>query len=115
MRGEIREVQLNRLVKDDSRIISQSGTGEGDPVTPGSIEASVLDVLESVSGTSEVQENPDVALFDEHILDSFDLMCVVIELADTFHVEISPAEVEREAWSTPRKIIDYMKRRIAKP
>src|SRR5579864_9271925 len=97
MGGEIREEQLIHLAKDDSRIVSESDTSESDPVTFRSIEAGVLNVLESVSGTSEVQKNPDVELFDDHILDSFDLMCVVIELADTFHVEISPAEVEREA------------------
>ncbi len=78
-----------------------------------SIEGSVLNILERVSGTSEVRDNPDLELFDQQILDSFDLMCVIVELSDTLHVEISPAEVEREEWSTPRKIVAYVQNHIA--
>ena len=77
-----------------------------------SLENAVLDILETVSETSEVRENLDVALFDRHLIDSFDMMQVIVELADRLGIEISPAEVERETWSTPRRIIAYLQKRI---
>lgn len=77
-----------------------------------SIESHVLSVLENVSGSHQVRENLDIALFDQHILDSFDMMEVIVQLSDALEVEISPAEVERETWSTPRKIVAYLQNRV---
>ncbi len=77
-----------------------------------SVENVVLDILEDISGTRQVRENQDIELFDQHILDSFDMMRVIIELSDALHIEISPAEVERDAWSTPRKIIANVQTRV---
>ncbi len=77
-----------------------------------SLEDCILTILERVSGTSEVRANLDIALFDAHILDSFDVMSVIVELSDALNVDISPAEVERSAWATPRKIIAYMQNRL---
>ncbi len=76
------------------------------------IEINVLNILEDITGTSQVRETLDIALFDEHLLDSFDLMRVILEVSDALHMEISPAEVNREAWATPRKIIAYLQNRL---
>ncbi len=74
----------------------------------------VLDILETIGRTRQVRENLDMNLFDQHILDSFDMMQVIIELSDALHIEISPAEVERDAWSTPRKIIAQVQQRLGR-
>jgi D-alanine--poly(phosphoribitol) ligase subunit 2 len=79
-----------------------------------SIENTVLDILERITEKTELRENPDVALFDEHILDSFDLMLLIAELSEAFEVEISPAEVDRAAWATPRKIVAYLQARLGR-
>ncbi len=76
------------------------------------IESTVLDILERVSGTTLVRENPDLALFDKHIIDSFDVMMIIVELSDALQIEISPSEIEHEAWSTPRKIIVFLQDRV---
>ncbi len=78
-----------------------------------SVENVVLDILEQVGGTRQVRDDLDLALFDQHILDSFDMMQVIFELSDALQIEISPAEVEREAWSTPRTIIANVQQRLA--
>jgi D-alanine--poly(phosphoribitol) ligase subunit 2 len=98
-------------VQVDCRTVPSSDYEESVPVMTPTIENSVLNILESISGNSMVRENLDIALFEQDILDSFDLMSVIIELSDTLHVEISPAEVEREAWSTPRKIVAFVENR----
>ena len=71
-----------------------------------------MDVLERVTDTDQVRRNPDLALFDQGILDSFGMVELMVELSEAFGVEISPAEVEREEWASPRKITDYMVKRV---
>jgi D-alanine--poly(phosphoribitol) ligase subunit 2 len=72
----------------------------------------VLNVLAGVSEIEGVRLDPDVRLYDVQILDSMTTVKLIIAFASEFGVEISPAELDREEWATPRKIISYMERRI---
>ncbi len=83
-----------------------------DAAVPHAIDTTVLNILEAVAGARQVRANLDVALFDQHLLDSFDMMCVIFELSRAFQVEISQGEVDREAWATPRQIIGYLEIRL---
>ena len=73
-----------------------------------STAAKVMDVLERMAGTDQVRQDPDLALFDQGILDSFGMVELMVTLSEAFAVEISPAEIEREQWASPRKSIAYM-------
>jgi D-alanine--poly(phosphoribitol) ligase subunit 2 len=73
----------------------------------------VLSVLSTVLESDEVVHNPDLALYDLQLLDSLKTVELIVSLAERFQVDISPAEVERQQWATPRKIIAYMERRLA--
>ncbi len=72
----------------------------------------VLSILEQVTGTDQVRRNPDLALFDLDILDSLGTVELIVALSEKFGVEISPAEIERQQWASPRKIIAYMEERV---
>jgi D-alanine--poly(phosphoribitol) ligase subunit 2 len=72
----------------------------------------VLNILERVTGTDQVRRNPDLALFDLDILDSLGTVELIVALSEKFGVEISPAEIERQQWASPRKIIAYMEERV---
>jgi D-alanine--poly(phosphoribitol) ligase subunit 2 len=72
----------------------------------------VLTILERVTGTDQVRRNLDLALFDLDILDSLGTVELIVALAEKFGVEISPAEIERQQWASPRKIIAYMEGRV---
>ena len=37
---------------------------------------------------------------------------LIIAFSTEFGVEISPAELDREEWATPRKIISYIERKL---
>ena len=55
--------------------------------------------------------NPDLALYDLQILDSMKTVELLVALSRDVGVEISPADFEREAWATPRKLVeDVLKR-----
>jgi D-alanine--poly(phosphoribitol) ligase subunit 2 len=72
----------------------------------------VLTILERVTGTDQVRHNLDLALFDLDILDSLGTVELIVALSEKFGVEISPAEIERQQWANPRKIIAYMEGRV---
>jgi D-alanine--poly(phosphoribitol) ligase subunit 2 len=72
----------------------------------------VLNVLADVSEIEDVRHEPDVRLYDVQILDSMKTVTLIIAFASEFGVEISPAELDREEWATPRKIVAYMERRV---
>jgi D-alanine--poly(phosphoribitol) ligase subunit 2 len=73
----------------------------------------VLNVLSTVVESDEVVRNPDLPLYDLQLLDSLKTVELIVSLAERFQVDISPAEVERQQWATPRKIIAYMEQRLA--
>ncbi len=74
--------------------------------------ADVMSILERVTGTDQVRRNPDLALFDLDMLDSLGTVELIVALSEKFGVEISPAEIERQQWASPRKIIAYMEERV---
>jgi D-alanine--poly(phosphoribitol) ligase subunit 2 len=72
----------------------------------------VIDILEEITGTDQMRRDLNLALFDLDILDSLGTVQLIVALSDKFGVEISPAELEREQWATPRKIIAYVEERV---
>jgi D-alanine--poly(phosphoribitol) ligase subunit 2 len=72
----------------------------------------ILDVLARVAEADEVRSNPDLALYDLQVLDSMKTVELIVELGQETGVEISPAEFDREAWATPRKLVEDVQRRL---
>jgi D-alanine--poly(phosphoribitol) ligase subunit 2 len=73
----------------------------------------ILTVLAEVAETDEVRTSQDLALYDLQILDSMKTVQLIVALGQELGVEISPAEFEREAWATPRKLVEDIQRRLA--
>jgi D-alanine--poly(phosphoribitol) ligase subunit 2 len=78
-----------------------------------SVAQQVLSLLARVVESDEVASEPDLPLFDLHILDSLRTVELIVGLNQEFGVEIAPAEFEREQWATPRKIVAYMEGRLS--
>jgi D-alanine--poly(phosphoribitol) ligase subunit 2 len=77
-----------------------------------SVEDKVISILASIVETREVEANPELELFDLGVLDSLKTVELMVALSEEFGVDISPAEFEREQWSTPRRIIAYVTSRL---
>lgn len=73
----------------------------------------ILDVLASVTETDEVRTQLDLALYDLQVLDSMKTVELIVALGREVGVEVSPAEFDREAWATPRKLVEDVQRRLA--
>ena len=75
-------------------------------------EEIVLRHLEIITGTDEVRKNLDIDLFGEHVLDSFGSVELIIALSESLGIELSPGQVDRQTWSTPRGIIADIEARL---
>jgi D-alanine--poly(phosphoribitol) ligase subunit 2 len=77
-----------------------------------STSAIVLDELARITESEEVRQNLDLELFDEAVLDSLGMVELIVALGELFHLDISPAQVDRKMWATPRKIIADIETRL---
>jgi D-alanine--poly(phosphoribitol) ligase subunit 2 len=74
----------------------------------------VLSVLGRVTDSEEVADDPDLPLYDLQVLDSLRTVELMVALSEQFQVELSPAELERQQWATPRKIIAFMEQKVGR-
>ena len=72
----------------------------------------ILTVLTEIAETDEVRTNPDLALYNLQVLDSMKTVQLIVALGQEMGVEVSPAEFDREAWATPRQLVDDVLRRL---
>ena len=63
----------------------------------------VLDLLTEVAETNVIKENPDVELFEEGIIDSFQTVGLLLEIQN--NIEVSIMDFDRDEWATPNKIV----------
>jgi D-alanine--poly(phosphoribitol) ligase subunit 2 len=77
-----------------------------------SVAEHVLSALETVTRTSEVRHDLDVELFELDLLDSLGIVELIVLLSDELGLDLSPAEIERAEWATPRKIVSYVEGRV---
>ncbi len=72
----------------------------------------ILSVIAEVAESDEVRQNPDLRLYDLDILDSFKTVELIVAFSERLGIEVSPAELEREQWATPSKIVAFMEDRL---
>ena len=73
----------------------------------------VLEVLADVLNTREVLDAPDLRLYELGLLDSMGTVELILALSERFGIEISPADIDRERWASPRQIAEDIERRVA--
>lgn len=65
----------------------------------------VLEILEEITETEEVKQNPNIKLFDEGLLDSMATVQLLIEIEEKLEITVPVSEFDREEWATPEMII----------
>jgi D-alanine--poly(phosphoribitol) ligase subunit 2 len=81
-------------------------------MTPAALSDKILCHLASICGTDEVRTNPDLALYEREVLDSMKTVEFIVAIEEEFGLHVSPAELERQTWATPRKIIADLEHRL---
>ena len=67
----------------------------------------VLDLLADVA-ENDVKENPDVEIFEEGIIDSFQTVGLLLEIQNRLGIEVSIMDFDRDEWATPNKIVEAL-------
>lgn len=73
------------------------------------MEETIFDILEEITGTDEVRENPDVDLFEEGLMDSLATVQLLVEIEGQLGVQVPVSEFDRDQWRTPQLIIAQVK------
>ncbi|MDR0886921.1 MAG: D-alanine--poly(phosphoribitol) ligase subunit DltC [Clostridiales Family XIII bacterium] len=73
----------------------------------------VLTILEELTGTDEVRSNPDINLFEESLMDSLNVVELLVELEEQCDVNVAPSDFDKAKWSTPNMIIEQALERAA--
>jgi len=72
-----------------------------------------LEILRQVTGDDEAFSDLDLSLFGSGLIDSLGVVSLLVAFEEAFGLVISPAELDRESWSTPRSLIADIERRMA--
>jgi D-alanine--poly(phosphoribitol) ligase subunit 2 len=72
----------------------------------------VIDVLADVAEDNVVRTDPDIPLFEQDVLDSLRTVDLILALTREFGVDISPAELDRSLWATPKHIVAFMEAKV---
>lgn len=70
-----------------------------------------LGMIEDVCD-EDVSDEMDTDLFEAGLLDSMAAIELLVEIEETFGVDIAPTEVERDEMNTPRKIVRQIALRL---
>jgi D-alanine--poly(phosphoribitol) ligase subunit 2 len=70
-------------------------------------------ILCQVTGDRGLQMDLDVPLYASGVLDSLGTVALMAAFEDEFGLTISPAEFDRDAWSTPRALAADIERRVS--
>ncbi len=68
----------------------------------------VLNLLAEVAENDIVKENPDVEIFEEGIIDSFQTVGLLLEIQNKLDIKVSIMDFDRDEWATPNKIVEAL-------
>ena len=75
--------------------------------------ARILALLREVTGDDALLTDLDVELYGSGLLDSLATVTLLVALEEAFGLAISPTELDRAAWATPRRFVSDVERRLA--
>lgn len=73
----------------------------------------ILDILAEITGSDEVRRDLDFPLYERQLLDSLGTVGLIVRLSEELDLEISPADLDRTAWATPRRLIENIEKRLS--
>ena len=71
-----------------------------------------LEILSEVTGDDEVRRDLDVPLFASGLIDSLGVVRLMVAFEQAFGLAISPTELDRDRWATPRSLLADIERRL---
>lgn len=66
------------------------------------------EILEKICGTDEIFEDYDMDLVEEGFIDSFAVLCVIVEIEHRMGLTLTPTDINKENISSINKLIEYI-------
>ncbi len=76
------------------------------------MEQKIAEILAAICGAGPEEIEPELALFEEGLLDSFAAIQLVMELEDAFGVSLDMASLPRESIATPAAIARLIREKL---
>lgn len=73
------------------------------------MEERVIEIIENLTGYTELKENKDIDLLENEILDSLAFVELITALEEEFDIEIQPTQVNPDTWRNVEKIAELVK------
>ena len=73
----------------------------------------VLTILSELTSSRNVLTQPNLPLYESGLVDSLGTVSLILAFDEEFGISISPAELDRQAWATPEKLVEDIRQRIA--
>lgn len=71
-------------------------------------------IIEFITDVADLPDdmklNADTILFNNHLLDSLNLVALVAFLEEAFHIKVKPMDITTRNFDTVNLILDYIKR-----
>ena len=77
------------------------------------VAARTLAILRDVTGDDAAGRDLDLPLFASGLLDSLGVVTLIASFEEAFGLVVSPADLDRQAWQTPRALVADIARRLA--
>ncbi len=72
------------------------------------MENRIIEIIEEISGQTDLKEKKDIDLLENEIIDSLGFIELISELEDEFNIEIQPTQVSPDTWRS----IDSIKKLV---
>ena len=73
------------------------------------MEEKIIEIIENLTGYTELKENKDIDLLENEILDSLAFVELITALEEEFDIEIQPTQVNPDTWRNVGKITELVK------
>ena len=72
------------------------------------MEEKIIEIIEELTGYTNLRENKDIDLLENEILDSLAFIELMSKLEEEFNIEIQPTQVPPETWRNVEKIAELV-------
>ncbi len=73
------------------------------------MEEKIIEIIEELTGYTNLRENKDIDLLENEILDSLAFIELMSKLEEEFNIEIQPTQVAPDTWRSVSKIAELVK------
>ena len=73
------------------------------------MEEKIIEIIENLTGISDLRENRDIDLLENEVLDSLAFIELITALEDEFNIEIQVTQVSPNIWRNVKNIAELVK------